>query len=82
MPIVRGFGGDSERLEERILDALCDFGPWLPMTLTQGSESPIVRVLGVLWMFVWIPPAMFVCIIPLMLMLFVNIIGDAIRGSR
>ena len=80
--LSRPFGGwGDSSLPERWLDALADFGPWLPMTLTQGHPSALVRLLGLLWFFVWCVPVFALCLLPMLALILATIITDTIRGE-
>ena len=71
----------GQRWPNRALDALFDYGPALPLTITGKSKQPSVRVLGLLWHFVWFLPAALVCMVPILALMLVCMFSDAWYGE-
>jgi hypothetical protein len=63
------------------IDALMEYGPCLPLTLTQKHSSAVVRVIGVFAFFVWALPAFAVVAIPILVAFFGCVFVDAINGE-
>ena len=80
----RTFGGWQHRphLEERAMDAILDFGVFLPLTLTQDSKSAAVRLGGLACFCVWCLPVFALFMLPMLFLIFVNIVGDVARGEN
>jgi len=66
---------------ERWLDNLIGYGICLPMTLTQRSRSPWVRVLGFLLLFPWAPVAGVLSVLPLLALMFCDLLRMSYRGE-
>jgi hypothetical protein len=71
----------TESWTERWLERLFDNWLFLPARLTQDSKRPIVRVLGLFAHFVWFIPAMVVAILPMMCLMFADMVIAAWRGD-
>jgi hypothetical protein len=42
---------------EKLAEWMMDYWMVLPLTVTMGHNNPLIRVSGVLWMFLWFVPA-------------------------
>lgn len=70
-----------DRWDEKLADAIWDYGPGLPLTITEDSKSRTVRILGLAWFFAWFFPVMIILAIPLLMILYLSIICDVWRGD-
>lgn len=61
---------------ERAGNAIFEYGLMLPATLTESSQSRVVRFLGFLGFLVWFFPAGMVIILPLLVCLFGTIFEE------
>lgn len=64
-----------ERWTTRYMDRMMLYGPCLPLELTHRKGRPRwARMLGLLWFAVWVIPAALLCTIPLLFLLFSDIV--------
>lgn len=66
----------------RLMDYVMDFGPFLPLTMTQGSKNKPARLLGLVAFFLWVMPAMAVVLLPLMALMLSAIVVDTRKGEE
>jgi hypothetical protein len=66
---------------ENAINGLMNYGPFLFWTVTRDSKSRIVRIVGFVLGMVWCMPALFICALPLIVLVFANEFAHAWRGN-
>lgn len=66
----------------RAVDVLVDGFVFLPLYVTDKSPRVAIRLLGIAWYMAWVFPAALIAMIPMMLLIFADIIADTIRGPN
>ena len=66
---------------ENAINGLAYYGLCLPLTLTAEHHSPVVRVVGLVGLFVWIIPAMIILGGPILLLILALMFTSAWEGE-
>lgn len=65
----------------RAADWIIHWIPGLPLSLTEGSKSKVVRLIGLVAFFFWFFPAMGLVLIPLLFLMLGEVVQITWRGE-
>lgn len=65
----------------KALDRLMEYGPYLPLSLTENNKNKIIRLVGLLVFFVWFMPLMAICAIPMLVLMWAEMFQDVWKGD-
>jgi len=68
-------------MTSQLLDKLMDYGPYLPLTITEHSHNRVIRIAGLIGFCIWWLPVMAILIVPALILMWVEIFEGVWRGK-
>ncbi len=66
----------------RAIEALMDYGPWLPLNVCARHPRRSVRMFGLAWYVVWFLPSMLVILVPMVTMMMAVMVVGVWHGDE